>query len=82
MQDCHPMKTPLTPSKLLPSSDDDQIVDKLQYQSMIGSLIYLSIAMHPDISTAVGILARHVERLTKQHLTAPLWSTRSVTVVT
>lgn len=34
-------------------------VDAIKYQSMVGSLIYTAIAIHPDILQAVGEVSKY-----------------------
>ena len=71
MSDCHPVSTPLdTSNKLLPLSNDEEIIDKSQYHSVVGSLLHLVIITRPDIMTAVGMVARHVEKPGQRHWTA------------
>ena len=58
----------------LPSNGpDSQQLDKKRhelYRSMLGSLQYLQVATRPDISTAVGILARSLHAPQQVHLNA------------
>lgn len=55
MQDCKPITTPVdVSSKLSKTSDEDECVDQHKYQSVIGSLMYLSVGTRPDISFAVS----------------------------
>ena len=58
-------------------------IDQEHYQSTVGSLMYLSICTRPDISFAVGNLARYLSKQTHQHWKAltmlfeedhPLWT--------
>ncbi len=45
-------------------------VDPIQYQSLIGSLLYLAVATRPDIAYAVGVLSKFCAKPTVAHLTA------------
>lgn len=45
-------------------------VDPIQYQSIIGSLLYLAVATHPDIVYAVGVLSKFCAKPSTAHLTA------------
>ena len=45
-------------------------VDRTSYQSMVGSLLYASIATRPDISQAVGAVSKFNSCPTEAHLTA------------
>ena len=45
-------------------------MDVVQYQSMVGSLIYAAIAARPDIAYAVAALAKFNSSPTEAHLTA------------
>ena len=68
MQDCKLVSTPVdVSSKLVIATDKDECVDRQQYQSAIGSLMYLSVSTRPDISYAVGNLARFSSKPTKEH---------------
>ena len=57
-------------SKLVLATDEDECVNRQQYQSAIGSLMYLSVSTRPDISYAVGNLTRYSSKPTKEHWTA------------
>ena len=68
MQDCKPVSTPVEPGqKLEAATDRDLTVDQQKYQSAIGSLMYLSVCTRPDISFAVGNLAKFSSQPTKHH---------------
>ena len=59
MQDCKPVHTPVdTSTKLIKTTDEENSVDQHAYQSAVGSLMHLSGSTRPDISYAVGNLAR------------------------
>ena len=61
MQDCTPMKTLVSVgNKFIKATEQDECVDQKQYQSAVGSLMYLakSTCTRPDISNSVGSLAR------------------------
>ena len=55
MQDCKPVCTPVdVNTKLTKATDEEESVDQQQYQSAIGSLMYLSISTRPDIAGEVN----------------------------
>ena len=54
-------------TKLTKTNDSDERVDCRLYQSLIGRLLYLSIATRPDISFAVSSLAKYCSNLSVQH---------------
>ena len=68
MQDCKQVSTPVSnTSKLTKATDKDVCVDQKEYQSAIGSLLYLSVCTRPDNSYAVSSLARFTSNPTKEH---------------
>ena len=64
MSDCNPIGTPMDPGAHLSSFMSPQSPDKLKmmqnipYLNAVGTLQYLATSTHPDISFAVGVLAR------------------------
>ena len=71
MQDCTPVNTPVdVGSKLETTTDEDEYADQQQYQSAIGSLMYLMVSTRPDIAYAVGNLAKFSSKLSTKHWTA------------
>ena len=71
MQDCTPMKTPVSAgNKLIKASEEDECVDQKQYQSAAGSLTYLAVSTRPDILYSVCSLARFNSKPTKEHWVA------------
>jgi len=70
LQDCNPVSTPLDTSvHFAPARPNELLAENTSYRSAIGSLMYAAIATRPDISTAVGLLARHMERPGTAHWT-------------
>ena len=76
MQECNPVGTPLTPGLKLSKSMGPQNAEEIAfmaetpYLSAIGSLQYLSTMTRPDISYAVGFLARFNHNPGPQHWAA------------
>ena len=71
MEMANPVATPVdTSTKLMKSTDEEESFDQHQYQSAIGSLLYLSIATRPDIAFAVSNAAKFSAQPAKQHWTA------------
>ena len=55
LQDANPVSTPMDLNVTLVADDGySKPVDKVKYQSMVGSLLYAAIATRPDIAHAVG----------------------------
>ena len=71
MSKCNPIDTPASPdARLIPMKEGEEKVDIHQYQSAIGSLIYLSTKTRPDISFAVHQVSRHCHNPSRTHWTA------------
>ncbi|XP_074363653.1 uncharacterized protein LOC141704306 [Apium graveolens] len=66
---CNPTKYPMDPKEQLTKDDGGKTVDTTQYKSMVGGLRYL-VHTRPDISYAVGIISRYMERPTVLHQNA------------
>ena len=65
------MPTPVDPSvKLVKDSEECKTVDQFMYQSAVGSLLYLSTRIRPDITYAVSSVAKFCAKPTKQHWSA------------
>ena len=68
MEDAKPMETPVDPSqKLAKATETGTMCDQEQYQSAVGSLLYLSVKTRPDITYAVSSVARFSVKPTTQH---------------
>ena len=71
MGDCKPVKTPVDPgNRLMKASEDEKALDQQSYQSLVGSLMYLTTCTRPDIAYAVGMLARYSSKPNQSHWVA------------
>ena len=71
LEDAKPVSTPADPNvKLCKDDGVSKSVDSIMYQSMVGSLLYAAIATRPDISHAVGVVAKFNSGPNEAHLTA------------
>ena len=71
MQDSKPTSTPVdVNSKLQPATKQDETFNHTEYQSAVGSLMYLAVSTRPDIAYAVNNLARFNSNPQKVHWTA------------
>ena len=71
MSDCKPVKTPVDPgNRLVKAAEDEEALDQPLYQSVVGSLMYLSTCTRPDIAFAVGVLARFSSKPNRNHWVA------------
>ncbi len=63
---------PMSTSIRLVQAEEDQLLDREEYHysELVGSLLYLSVCTRPDISQAVGVLARHMAKPSMEHWTA------------
>ena len=70
MELANPVATPVdTSTKFMKSTDEDESFDQHQYQSAIGSLLYLSIGTRPDIAFALSNAAKFSAQPAKRHWT-------------
>ncbi len=65
----HPISTPVPANFKLPQLDAPEI-DTCQYQSHIGSIMYVMLGTRPDIAYAVGALSQFSANPGKRHLEA------------
>ncbi|CAB3989709.1 Hypothetical predicted protein, partial [Paramuricea clavata] len=63
LQDCKPVSTPMDVNvKLVKNDGYSKAVDPVEYQSMVGSLIYAAIATRPEIAhTQLGTVKLHLQ---------------------
>ena len=69
MSDCNQSQTPMECRLKLKKEDEGRAVDQSLYRSVIGRLRYL-VHTRPDITYAVGIVSRFMERPTTTHWAA------------
>ncbi|XP_055908638.1 uncharacterized protein LOC129943317 [Eupeodes corollae] len=70
MNEANPVSTP---AESITYKDTDKIKDEVQhfpYREAVGSLMYLEIGSRPDISYALGVASRHLDKPTTQDITA------------
>ena len=71
MTECKPVATPSDKdTSLLKAKEGDECIDQNEYQAAVGGLLYLSTKTRPDISFAVGNVARFCSHPTQVHWTA------------
>src|SRR3979411_618555 len=77
MNDFRPVNTPMEmhthSTPLLPNEEGYNIEE---YRSIIGTLIYAAVLTRPDIATAVGFLARHMQKPRITHWNVLQWVLR------
>lgn len=62
-------KMPLPESTILcPADEKDELANTTEYQSKVGSLMYSMLGCRPDLSFAVGQVARFMHKPTTSHL--------------
>jgi hypothetical protein len=69
MAELKPVSTPISTATSLGPDEDEDVVDQMDYRSMIGSLLYLTVTQ-PDIQFAVGLCARFQASPRSSHRTA------------
>ena len=71
MSEAKPVDTPIdSGAKLVKATEGEQCADKTQYQSAVGSLLYLSTRTRPDLAYAVGVVAKFSSNPTILHWSA------------
>lgn len=58
LQDAKPSSIPLDPGYVKKEDDGNKLPDNIEYQKLIGKLLYVAVNTRPDISTAVSLLSR------------------------
>ena len=75
MLDCKPVETPMMMNHGLQVTEGGKLADRMQYQRMVGKLIYLA-HIRPDIAYAVGVVSRFMHKPQVQHMDAVYWILR------
>jgi hypothetical protein len=71
LSDANPKCVPMTPGIKLTASESIEPPDgSYPFRELVGSLLYLSVCTRPDISFAVGALARFMSNYTAAHWSA------------
>ena len=71
MSEANTVATPADVNVQLKKDDGiSKVVDPTNYQSMVGSLLYASVATRPDITHAVGAVSKYCCKPNETHLTA------------
>lgn len=66
MESCNPVSTPMEPGAKLSKFIGGERVDASKYQSLVGSLRYLT-CTRPDLAFSVGIVSRFMEEPVYSH---------------
>lgn len=67
LEDSNPRRLPLSASSLVGISEEPLDLKLFPYRQLVGSLMHLAVTVRPDISYAVGALARHMAAPTSTH---------------
>ena len=67
-----PKALPVSTATRLVQAEENNLTDRQEYHysELDGSLLYLSVCTRPDISQALGVLARHMAKPRMEHWTA------------
>ena len=67
MESCHGCKTPIDTKLVLTKPDKDEISGALEYQSLVGSLMYAMLGTRPDLAYAVSTLSKLNSEPAEEH---------------
>ena len=71
MESCNPVSVPADPNvHLVKPVQGAQFNETFPYRQAVGALLYLAVVTRPDISFAVGLVARFIERHDTSHVNA------------
>ena len=70
MTECAPISIPLAVGTKLPPLAEEESSFILQYQKLVGSLMYLMVATRPDLAFAVGAVSQFMSSPGEEHLAA------------
>jgi hypothetical protein len=69
MKDYNPTQIPMEPRLKLNKESTNPPIDTILYRSLVGSLRYL-LHTRPDLAFSVGMVSRHMEKPTTEHMAA------------
>ena len=78
LNDAIPRTTPMNTAIKLVREGEPLDTARYSYSSVVGELLYLAVCTRPDISYAVGALARFVSAPTTLHWEAAMWLLRYI----
>ena len=67
MESCHGCKTPMDTKLVLTKPEKDKISGVLEYQSLVGSLMYAMLGTCPDLAYAVLTLSKFNSEPAEEH---------------
>ena len=67
MESCHGCKTPMDTKLMLTKSDKGEISGVLEFQWLVGSLLYAMLGIRPDLAYAVSTLIKFNSEPAKEH---------------
>lgn len=67
MMDCNSSKCPIDQKLQLKKDEEGELINPTEYRSIVGSLRYLT-HTRPNLSFAVGVVSRFMEKPTEKHL--------------
>lgn len=71
MQDCNGVHTPKEAGRrLVPAKGDDKLVGQREYQSLVGSLMYIAVGTRPDLAFTVLVLSKFNAKPMMDHFLA------------
>ena len=77
MEQSKAVSTPMQMDSMT-SAEEGEPMTNMPYRSVIGSVMYLSTSTRPDISFAVGMLSRFLEKPTERHWNSAMYLLRYI----
>jgi len=71
MQEGNKVHTPMeSQRRKVAPKDNDKLIDQREYQSLVGSLMYVAVGTRPDLAFAISVLSKYNSKPTTDHLLA------------
>ena len=68
MEDCNGVQTPMEPGRRLePAKEGDKLIEPREYQSLVGSLMYIAVGTRPDLDFAIATMSKFNAKPTTNH---------------